>query len=546
MRKKIFINEQGYLPNYSKTAVCHTANNTFSVIEEDTERIAFSGKLSDSFHDPVSGDEIKIADFSKLNETGRFYIKCGYRSSSSFLIDKNVYSPLKEKFLLGIYLNRCGFDFNKNIVPFKENIGEDYLHNACHTELTPMYLGEGLFDMSGGWHDGGYGKYVTVTAVTCACLLESVLIYQSTLGELFNIALDESRWGLEWLLKMQDNDGGVFHKVDTIQRSGQPVLPCDDTEEFFVFPKSYDAALYFTAVCALGARIFVKYDPLFSRRLAKAASNGWIWIVNQTKHEQWKMPAGTYHSGLGDMEDLAGKDVYMWVLAEMYALTGEELFAQKFESLIFTEQTAGFTFENMGGFASLAYLTCKEKINPGVEFFIKKKFGDKADRIIFSSLDGYGVALGDRKSSGNFNCLSNMTVISDCIVCQMAYFIFGLDRYKSYSVRILGYIFGRNPMGISYVTGLPNSPACPAHTLSSASRHSPVPGMVVSGANYDKDDDYSKWRLAKKTPPAKCYIDSECSFSTNSPSVSFGALAFLAIVFYDADNISGSDIDFKC
>lgn len=544
MRKKIFLNEQGYLPDCGKTAICHTSSTTFSIVEESSERTVFSGKLSESYNDPLSGDEIKIADFSKLDETGRFYLKCGYRSSEVFPINKNVYSPLKEKFILGIYLNRCGFDFKKNIIPFKEDIGEDYLHGACHTELIPMYIGEGLYDVSGGWHDGGYGKYVTVTAVTCASLLEAILIYPENLGGLLGVVLDETRWGLEWLLKMQSDDGGVFHKADALKRPSLQFLPCDDTDEFFLFPKSYDAALYFTAVCALGARVLEKYDPLFSRRLAKAASNGWLWIVNQTKYEPWRMPTGATHSGIGDLEDLTGKDVYMWTVAEMYALTGNELFSEKFESLVFSESTSGFTFEDMGGFASLAYLSCHEKIDPGVEFYLKKKFGDKADKIIFSSLDGYGIALGDSKISGGFNCLSNMTVISDCIACQMAYLIFGLSRYKSFSVQLLGYIFGRNPMGISYVTGMNDSPNYPAHTLSAASKHSPVVGMIVSGANLEKNDDYSKWRLAAKTPPAKCYIDSECSLSTNSPSTAYSALALLASVFYDADNANGTAVNF--
>ncbi|MGN0692167.1 MAG: glycoside hydrolase family 9 protein, partial [Oscillospiraceae bacterium] len=98
-------------------------------------------------------------------------------------------------------------------------------------------------------------------------------------------------------------------------------------------------------------------------------------------------------------------------------------------------------------------------------------------------------------------------------------------------------------MGISYITGTgEQSPLRPAHALSVSTLAKPVPGMVVCGANSERDDDFSKWRLSGKTPPAKCYIDNECSFSTNAPSVAFTASALLAAAFFDCSGLSSDDI----
>lgn len=544
MRKKIYVSLEGYLSDCGKTAVCHTSAGTFSIVEEKTEKTVFTGNLTEPMFDEESGDEIRIADFSGFKGNGRFFLKCGYRRSETFEISNNICKKIKNKCLRGIYLNRCGFDFNDKTL----DVCEDFLHGKCHCEMTPLYFGGQQLDVSGGWHDGGYGKYVNVSALTCASMLYSYLLYPESFdaengGEA--PILSECRWGLEWLLKMQAEDGGVYHKSDTVSIPTAPVPPCEDMEEYYVFPISYDATLYFTAAVTLGARVFENIDVAFAKRLSHASSNGWLWIVNCSDYEPWKLPSGTRFCGLGDFDCQSEKSIYLWMISELYALTGSELFAEKFEELVYNEDSTSFTLENAGGYAALAYMTCGEKKNPGVDFFIKKKFGDKADKIIFASSKGYGTALGSKKTSSGYNFFSNMSVISDSIICQIAFMIFGIDRYRSHSADILGYIMGRNPIGISYITGGETSPLRPAHSLSVSSSEA-VPGMIVSGANFERIDEFSKWRLASKTPPAKCYIDNECSYTTNCPSICFGALAVMAAAFYDSNGLTNNNFDFKC
>lgn len=57
--------------------------------------------------------------------------------------------------------------------------------------------------------------------------------------------------------------------------------------------------------------------------------------------------------------------------------------------------------------------------------------------------------------------------------------------------------------------------------------------MIVSGANGERGDEYSKWHIEKGMPPAKCYIDNEYSFSTNEPVVHFSAPVIFVSAFYD-------------
>ena len=50
--------------------------------------------------------------------------------------------------------------------------------------------------------------------------------------------LDEARYEIEWMLKMQDEkSGGVYHKVSTATFSGE-IMPQDETQTLVVAPIS--------------------------------------------------------------------------------------------------------------------------------------------------------------------------------------------------------------------------------------------------------------------------------------------------------------------
>ena len=66
--------------------------------------------------------------------------------------------------------------------------------------------------MQGGWHDAGdYGRYIVPTAKT---IMDLLMAYDSSKNFFtdFDI-LKEIRFALEWMLKMQREDGAVYHKV---------------------------------------------------------------------------------------------------------------------------------------------------------------------------------------------------------------------------------------------------------------------------------------------------------------------------------------------
>jgi endoglucanase len=110
------------------------------------------------------------------------------------------------------------------------DLGGGYSHPACHRvgAYHPSSGRGGPLDNHGGWHDAGdYGRYVVNSGITTGTLLWAWELYPGALRNL-KLAIPESgtklpdylaeiRWNLEWMLQMQDDDGGVWHKQTSEQ-----------------------------------------------------------------------------------------------------------------------------------------------------------------------------------------------------------------------------------------------------------------------------------------------------------------------------------------
>ena len=76
--------------------------------------------------------------------------------------------------------------------------------------------------------------------------------------------LDEVRYELEWMLKMQDSQtGGVHHKVSCENFPGY-VMPETETDELIVTPVSTTATADFCASMAMAYEYYQKFDKDFA------------------------------------------------------------------------------------------------------------------------------------------------------------------------------------------------------------------------------------------------------------------------------------------
>ena len=239
----------------------------------------------------------------------------------------------------GFYGQRCGCAVD---------LGDGYKHPACH--------GDGAFHVSsgksgalpgtlpnrGGWHDAGdYGRYVVNSGISTGTLLWAWELYPSAVRGL-SLAIPESggklpdylaeiRWNLEWMLQLQDADGGVWQK-QTSERFCAFIMPQDDKLTSYVIGtgsapyKSTGATADLASVMAIAARCYGPYDAAFAQRCLAAARQAWIWAMAHP-NVQFENPPGVSSGGYGDREL---SDELAWASAELWRTTGETQYEKAF------------------------------------------------------------------------------------------------------------------------------------------------------------------------------------------------------------------------
>lgn len=165
--------------------------------------------------DPSSREVAGIADLGFL-ENGNYTLE--YEGESEyFSVSRMPYAEPLRKMLKGLYYQRCG-------CALEEKHAGCWTHAACHTADAYLYSDPlQRLNVAGGWHDAGdFGRYTGPGAVTAAHLLYAWLLFEASFkaetgipesGNGIADVLNECRYELEWLLKMQRSDGAVYHKV---------------------------------------------------------------------------------------------------------------------------------------------------------------------------------------------------------------------------------------------------------------------------------------------------------------------------------------------
>ncbi len=514
----IFINQAGYRPEGSKLAAMPFECDAFEVVTAEGESV-FKGRTEHFGFDKNSGDDIYRADFSELKKSGCYRISAGGRISAKFEISENVYEPVLKSVLRAFYFLRCGSGL-------EEKYAGVYRHGECHRGKAVLWGNEAVTaEVSGGWHDAGdYGRYVTAGA----CALAHLLFAYLTFPELEKSALDipesgsgvpdilnECRVELEWILKMQREDGGVYHKATT-KKHAPFVMPEEDREQMYLFSVSSMAVADTAAVCALASRVYLPYDKAFSERLYKAALLSYNWLKKNPDFIGFTNPEGCNTGGYGEYEDRSNR---FWAAAELYALTGEEKYHNDMKALINERfSLTGLGYGDVGGFGSFTYLRFAENKDESIEKAMKTAFLTEAERLKeVADQCGYGVAMTER----DYHWGSNMDAMKHGMVFIIADLISGENKYEKYTARLFDYIMGLNALGISYVTGHGeyrcNYPHLrPAHA---DGIEECIPGMVSGGANRTPNDRDAKILVPEGTPPMKCFADDVGCYSLNEITI---------------------------
>lgn len=524
----IVTNQIGYRTNSLKTAVFDGASEerTFDVVNADTGAVVYTGELSAESNCAFSGETNRTGDFSAVTIPGSYYITCGnLEQSYTFQIADDVYHSALDDSVRMLYLQRCG------------SVVEDdtFGHKACHNTLATIYGTDEKIDVSGGWHDAGdYGRYVVTGAKTVADLLYA---YQ-TAPQLFQDdtgipesgngvpdILDEARYEIEWMLKMQDSSGGVHHKVTCATFPGY-VMPEEETDELIVTPISTTATADFCGTMALAYEFYQEIDADFAKQCLDAGEKAWNFLA-ENPNLIFKNPTDIVTGEYGDNSD---RDERYWAAAQMWQATGKEKYLTAVE-LIGVQ--SGMDSANLGDYGNIAILTM-DGIDKDSDVYRKTKNAilRSADTYVADSaknMFGFSVTQYYQGGWG-----SNMKACNQGILMGYAYQLTGEQKYLNAANADLNYLFGCNPLGICYLTGYGTvSPEHPHHRPSIAKKQE-MPGMLVSGVHPYLEDSAAK-AYCSGQPTGKCYVDNQESYSTNEITIYWNSPLTYLLAFTESN-----------
>jgi endoglucanase len=351
----IMVDQFGYRPNDTKVAVLvdpqegFNANDSYEpsgkveVRRADDNSVVYLGDISEWNNGEVqanSGDKGWHFDFSDFTEPGSYYLADPVNDmrSYTFEIANDVYKDVLVAAVRMFYYNRANIAKEEPYADARWTDSETYLDKGQDSEarfVDDRENAELERDLSGGWFDAGdQNKYVTFANAPVHQLLTAFEENPEAFTDDFNIpesgngvpdVLDEVKWELEWLKKMQNDDGGVLIKMGEIDYSSVSPLSKDKRPRFYA-PVCSSSSIDTASMFAHAALVFAKIPELESEvaDLQDRAIRAYDWYETNSKRDD--CDSGVIHAGDADRNIIEQEASKVVAAIYLFALTGEERF----------------------------------------------------------------------------------------------------------------------------------------------------------------------------------------------------------------------------
>lgn len=531
----IRINQLGYLEKGEKVFVVADLDDQSYELLDERGIVVFNGKLKERGIWIKSGEKIALGDFTAFTKSGKYTLKVGDRLSYPFLIDNEVYKEVKNAALKSYYLQRVS-------MPIEEEFAGIYKRPKGHDDMGLLFHPStdktGTLDSPGGWYDAGdYGKYMINAGISTGIMLSFAENYPDAFpdnslyipesGNNMPDILDELKYEIDWMLSMQDSDGGAFVKVSTLNFCGM-VMPHEAPKDRWVIGKSTSAALHLAAIGAMASRIYGPFLPEYGQKCLTAANQAWEWAE--------KNPAVYYAKNPEDVKTGAYNDTdlneeFFWAASELYATTKKEVFYNRIKPKL-----GNFTFrleENWRNYNdNIGYYSLVNQKSPLPENdkeIIENRIIQVADSLAnIQKSNPYQIPVD------HFVWGSNSDVLDAAIIYAQAYELTKKPKYLKAANETFDYVLGKNATDYSFVTGFGSKQVMHIHHRPSEADQivAPYPGFLVGGPNFHKQD---KGDLAASgfgyasDFPAKSFIDALPSYASNEICINWNApLVYMA------------------
>jgi endoglucanase len=514
------------------SAVHFTPGKNYAVVDRSTGKIvkqgtptAWNGGATDS----VSGDRVWWFDFSDITTSGLYAVvdlDKGVRSVE-FEIDDRVYRSVLKHAVRTFFYQRAGFektaatagagwaDAASHMRPGQDPQSRPWETRRSSTKTDASQIK----DLRGGWFDAGdYNKYTSWTARNVIVLLRAYNENPNAFGDDTGIAesgndvpdiLDEVKWALDWLVRMQNADGSLL----CVHGLAHASPPSAATGPSYYGPATTAASLMGAAAFAYAAKIYSARSEenlkLYGNDLATRAKRAWDWATANPRvlyynNDETRQPgSGGLAAGQQEMNDADRLFAKFEAAAYLYELTGDASYRSFVESNYTSIVPSwGPTLWDVERQEALLYYTRLPGISTRVRAEILTKFIAGVTRnedqllMVTNNKDPY------RSPIKAYVWGSNQSKSQQARLYQLLA-LYGDDtataaKADSAAVGYAHYIHGVNPLGLVYLTNMKTAGAehsantmwhtwfAPGSTRwarVSGTMPGPPPGYLVGGPN---------------------------------------------------------------
>ncbi|EAR10774.1 glycoside hydrolase family 9 protein, partial [Reinekea blandensis] len=411
-----------------------------------------------------------------------------------------------------------------------------------------LYGHDKTLDVYGGWYDAGdYGRYSVNGAWSVMVMLMSYVAAEDAFPAeitpltrtdaerpaLLDLVLPE----LEFLLKMQRDDGAVYHKVSSRDWPLLTTSPQQDQDARFVMPISSTATADVGAVMNLAAYLFAQTgrdaDAEWAERFAQAADRAGDFLAN---HPERIMVADRYDGAEygGPYTDSDDSDErLLYAVSRMWR--GEPLDVSTYQSLLqradeprFGDQTPDWM--NVNFLAVFNALMASE--SPEQSSTLLKVVEQEFSRLLnVQQQDPYGLMIAGTEDE--FDWGSNGVIATMGTQLMWLHSLTGEQDYRDAAYRMSHWFFGLNPHGLNFTTGASRFNVRHPHFRPLVSQAAPQPyGLLAGGPNSVALKGDQVAASVSNKAPMQVYVDHQESWATNEVAINWQAAwsSYLALL----------------
>lgn len=516
-------NQVGYLPSGYKSAVIlsyrRLDGRKIQIVNAQNKKPVYTVSVGVNRGAYGNFTYTYEADFTFLKTEGEYYFQLGRQISYSFKISKNVYNEVADSLLQFFKVQRCGFT-------------NPLLHKVCHVaDATSIIENDKKIsrsvDVSGGWHDAGdYVKFLNTTSYSTYMLLFSYEFdpvkfgFDNNRNNIPDI-LEEAKIGLDWMLRCRYKNNKLITQVQDLRDHDVGWrMPEDDKLEFdrpaYVGIGKNLIGIY-SATMSLAYRIWNEkiHYPEFAKQCLDAAEQLYA-IRNNVQNVD--------SSGTGSYLDKKYLGKMALAAVELYISTDNQNYLMDAKS--YADSAGSDYWWSWGDINALAHFKLA-KFFPKYKDFIEKNL-ESFNKNKNDNLFGKGAAL----SWG-----TNVTLLGIALQEILYRKLTGVARYDSLATLQKDFVLGRNPWGISFISGLGKNYSKNFHHQIAylAGR---LPGGFAAGPatkefvdkakiKFDKTDKYAKFQSVEMY-----YRDDREDYITNEPTITGNATAIFVFGTY--------------